>query len=39
MLGGEDDLEKATRQVASGKLDKKGLAAMFEQTYLKHKTR
>ena len=39
MMGGEDDLEKATRQVASGKLDKKGLATMFEQTYLEHKTR
>ena len=39
MMGGEDDLEKATRQVASGKMDKKGLTAMFEQTYLKHKPR
>ena len=37
VMGGEEALEKATRQVASGKLDKKGFAAILEDLYQKHK--
>lgn len=37
VMGGEDALERATREVASGKLDKKGFALILEQVYRKYK--
>jgi death on curing protein len=37
VLGGEAELEAATWQVASGKLDKNGAAAIFEKIYRAHK--
>ncbi len=37
VMGGEDDLEDATRKIASGKIDKKGFAALLEKTYNNHK--
>lgn len=37
VMGGEETLEEATRKVASGKLDKKGFAAILEQVYREHK--
>jgi len=37
VLGGEDELEAATREVASGKLDKSGVAAVLEKVYNAHK--
>ncbi len=37
VLGGETELEAATWQVASGKLDKNGAAAMLEKIYTAHK--
>lgn len=37
VLGGEDDLEAATRKVASGTLDKKGFALLLEKVYNDHK--
>ncbi|HBL18863.1 MAG: hypothetical protein A2X36_12170 [Elusimicrobia bacterium GWA2_69_24] len=33
VLGGEAELEAATRRVASGKLDKDGFASILEKTY------
>ena len=36
VMGGEDDLEAATRKVASGKLDKKGFAVLLEKAYNDH---
>lgn len=37
VLGGEDELEAATKKVASGKLDKSGAAAILEKIYNEHK--
>ena len=37
VMGGEDDLEAATRMIASGKLDKKGFALLLEKIYNDHK--
>src|ERR1700734_4179457 len=37
IMGGEDELEDATRKVASGKLDKNGAAAILEKIYEEHK--
>ena len=37
VMGGEDALEDATREIASGKLDKKGFAALLEKMYNAHK--
>lgn len=37
VLGGEAELEAATREIASGKLDKKGFAVLLEKTYNAHK--
>jgi len=38
VMGGEDDLEAATRKVASGKMDKKGFARALQRAYEKHKS-
>ena len=37
VMGGENDLEAATRMIASGKLDKKGFALLLEKAYNDHK--
>jgi death-on-curing protein len=37
VLGGESELEAATWQVASGKLDKNGATAILEKIYNEHK--
>lgn len=37
VLGGEDELEAATKKVAAGKLDKNGAAAVLEKIYNEHK--
>jgi death-on-curing protein len=37
VLGGEDELEAMTWKVASGKLDKRGAAAILERIYNEHK--
>lgn len=37
VMGGEAELEAATREVASGKLDKSGAAAVLEKVYNAHK--
>lgn len=37
VMGGEADLEAATRKIASGKLDKSGAAAILERLYNDHK--
>jgi death-on-curing protein len=38
ILGGEDELEAATRKVASGKMDKDGFAGMLKKTYKRFKS-
>ena len=37
VMGGENELEAATRKVASRKLDKKGFAVLLEKAYNDHK--
>ena len=37
VMGGEAELEAATRKIASGKLDKKEFAVLLEKAYSDHK--
>ena len=38
VMGGEDELEAATREVASGKMGKDGFAGVLEITYKRHRS-